>query len=97
MLGQRRRRWTTIETALGECLVFAGRVWARIFHTHIGLYHHTAVHMIAARGGIGVGLWCCLWLYVYLSRRELANYQACFLTGHSISESEMTMSFCQAF
>ena len=24
MLGQRRRRWTNIETALGQCLVFAG-------------------------------------------------------------------------
>ena len=24
MLGQRRRRWTNIETAMGECLVFAG-------------------------------------------------------------------------
>ena len=24
MLGQRRRRWPNIETALGECLVFAG-------------------------------------------------------------------------
>ena len=57
MLGQRRRRWTNIETELGECLVFAGYVLARIFHTH---YHHTAAHMIAARGGIGVGLWCCL-------------------------------------
>ena len=58
MLDQRRRRWTNIETALGKCLVFAGCVLARIFHTHI--YHHTAVHMIAAHGGIGVGLWCCL-------------------------------------
>ena len=48
MLGQRRRRWTNIETELGECLVFAGCVLARIFHTH---YHHTAAHMIAARGG----------------------------------------------
>ena len=28
---------------------------------------------------------------------KLANYQACVLTGHSISKSEMTMSFCQAF
>ena len=25
MLGQRRRRWTNIEPALGQCLVFAGR------------------------------------------------------------------------
>ena len=24
MLGQRRRRWTNIEPALGQCLVFAG-------------------------------------------------------------------------
>ena len=24
MLGQRRRRWTSIETTLGECLVFSG-------------------------------------------------------------------------
>ena len=77
MLGQRRRRWTNIETELGECLVFAGCVLARIFHTH---YHHTAAHMIAARGG-----------------SKLANYQACVLTGHSISKSEMTMSFCQVF
>ena len=74
MLGQRRRRWTNIETELGECLVFAGYVYWRVF------YHHTAAHMIAARGG-----------------SKLANYQACVLTGHSISKSEMTMSFCQAF
>ena len=26
MLGQRQRRWTNIETALGECSVFAGSV-----------------------------------------------------------------------
>ena len=26
MLGQRRRRWTNIETALGQCLAFAGLV-----------------------------------------------------------------------
>ena len=77
MLGQRRRRWTNIETELGECLVFAGCVLARIFHTH---YHHTSVIMIAARGG-----------------SKLANYQASVLTGHSISKSAMTMSFCQAF
>ena len=77
MLGQRRRRWTNIETELGECLVFAGCASALIFHTH---YHHTAAHMIAVRGA-----------------SKLANYQACVLTGHSITKSEMTMSFCQAF
>ena len=54
MLGQRRRRWTNIETELGECLVFAGCVLARIFHTH---YHHTAAHMIATRGGIGMAVY----------------------------------------
>ena len=26
MLGQRRGRWANIETALGECLVFAGKL-----------------------------------------------------------------------
>ena len=26
MLGQRRRRWPNIKTALGECLVLAGKV-----------------------------------------------------------------------
>ena len=31
---------------------------------------------------------------VYQSRPELANYQACVLTGHRVSESEMTMIFC---
>ena len=25
MLGQRRRRWTTIDPSLSECLVFAGK------------------------------------------------------------------------
>ena len=37
-LGQRRRRWTNIEAALGECLVFAGCVLARICHIHIPPY-----------------------------------------------------------
>ena len=41
--------------ANASCLL---RVYWRVFFIHI--YHHTAVHMIAARGGIGVGLWCCL-------------------------------------
>ena len=58
MLGQRRRQWTNIGTALGECLVFAGYVYWHVFF--INKNHHTAVHMIATRGGIGVGLWCCL-------------------------------------
>ena len=26
VLGQRRRRWTNVKTALGQCLVFAGMV-----------------------------------------------------------------------
>ena len=33
MLGQRRRRWANIETALGECPVFAGQytlTWSTI-------------------------------------------------------------------
>ena len=90
MLGQRQRRWTNIETKLSECLVFAGCVLARIFHTHIPPY--SCPHD-SYTGGIGVGLWCCLVVRV----SELANYQACVLTGHSISGSEMTISFCQAF
>ena len=30
----------------------------------------------------------------YLSRPELANYQACVLAGRRISKSEMVMNFC---
>ena len=38
MFGQRRRRWTNIKTALGECPVFARCVLAPIFYTHIQLH-----------------------------------------------------------
>ena len=52
MLGQRRRRWTNIETELGECLVFAACVLGSIFHTHKLPY--SCQHDSYTR------LWCCL-------------------------------------
>ena len=41
-----KQHWVNASCLLG--------VYWRVFFIHI--YHHTAVHMIAARGGIGVGL-----------------------------------------
>ena len=32
MVDQRRRRWATIETALGEFPVFAGKVLRNVYH-----------------------------------------------------------------
>ena len=50
MLGQRRRRWTNIETTLGGCLVFAGCVLARIF------IHNTTMYPANTRRCANVGL-----------------------------------------
>ena len=49
-----KQHWVNASCLLG--------VYLRVFFIHI--YHHTAVHMIAARGGIGVCVWCCLSVHV---------------------------------
>ena len=73
-----------------NALCLMGVYW-RVFFIHI--YHHTVVlnDSCTRRDRCGsVVLSGC----VYQSRPELANYQACVLTGHRVSESEMTMIFC---
>ena len=74
--------------------MFAGCVLAHIFYTHIPPY--SCPHDVTYTRRHGVGL-CVLSGCVHLNRPELAKYQhdeACVLTGHRVSESEMTMSFC---
>ena len=63
MLGQRRRRGTNIETALGKCLVFAGCVLARIFHTHIPPYScpHDSCTRRHRCGSVVLSGCTCIW------------------------------------